>query len=83
MGLDFVAAVGRPRRGRQGMGHQGVDDPRLDLQEQHAEDVFGDLALPPQVGQPAAVQAEVGQPVRALALSLDRDRPDAALPTGG
>ena len=58
-------------RGRQRMGHQGVDDPRLDLQEQHPQDVVGDLALPLQFDQPRAVQAEVGQPVGAFALSLD------------
>ncbi len=63
-----------------GMAHQGVGDPRIDLQKQRPQDAIAQLALPRQFRQLVAVELEVGQPVGALAMAVDGIGQAAFLP---
>ena len=75
--------VGRFRRGpgllaALGVLDQGLHQPRLDLQRQAAHDGFVDPQLAVELDQLAAIEAEVGQPIGALLVAADRDRPASA-----
>ena len=65
---------------RLSVADQGIDDPRIHLEDQRTHDRLVERDLAIQVDQFTALQAEVREPVRTLALTVDLVRQATLFP---
>ena len=54
------------------MGYERIDQSRIDLGEQKAEDFIVELTGPVEIRELASVHVEIGNPIRALVLAVYR-----------